>query len=188
MKTMIERQTINIDNFLQKDRSSKYPKYCFLSSSAALTSQCTFYQEKIQAQQRVNFFIQSQRQLSTILCSDWMKQFFFILDETADSRLTSVPRYIPDWGIGQYSSDLLGDCKHATHCAAAINTWHLLTLTIVTSTPPHSSDGKHPLFQIPLRTPRRVWSVPVSVHCPRVEICFEDPTTEHISIHLYTRG
>ena len=75
---MIERQTINIDNFLQKDRSSKYPKYCFLSSSAALTSQCTFYQEKIQAQQQVNFFIQSQRQLSTILCSDWMKQFFFL--------------------------------------------------------------------------------------------------------------
>ena len=28
--------------------------------------------------------------------------------------------------------------------------------------------------------------MPVSVHCPRVEICFEDPTTEHISIHLYT--
>ena len=50
------------------------PKYSFLSCSAALTPQHTFYQEIIQAQQRVNFFIQSQRQLSTILCSDWMKQ------------------------------------------------------------------------------------------------------------------
>ena len=50
------------------------PKYSFLSCSAALTPQHTFYQEMIQAQQRVNFFIQSQRQLSTILCSDWMKQ------------------------------------------------------------------------------------------------------------------
>ena len=57
-----------------------------------------------------------------------------------------------------------------------------LTLTIVWP-PNHSSDGKHPLFQIPLRTPRRVWSMLVSVFSPRLEICFE----EHIStsLHLY---
>ena len=61
-----------------------------------------------------------------------------------------------------------------------------LTLTIVWPPNP-DSDGKHPLFQIPLRTPRRVWSVPVSVFSPRLEICFEDPTTDHIStsLHLY---
>ena len=102
------------------------------------------------------------------------------LDETVNSWLTSVPGYFPE---ELTSSDWLGDCKHATHIVQL----HLrLTLTIVWP-PDHSSDGKHPLFQIPLRTPRRVWSVPVSVFSPRLEICFEDPTTDHIStsLHLY---
>ena len=66
-------------------------KYSFLSCSAALTPQHTFYQEIIQAQQRVNFFIQSQRQLSTILCSDWMKQSIANLLQFLDIFLWNWP-------------------------------------------------------------------------------------------------